>query len=222
MPFKLDCPYCGAKQPEWPKQRKKKCVTCKQVMHVRCTTLIARKHTEYGWDGWGEWKNEALMTEKEAWLCDYFYLIVAHSEPKKAIFQQWKTEHNIQHESRYRDNVWGMLNNLLNEYMEKSDYAQMEDIYRQQAKFLKEEGKDPYIQIQQAGKMRLLVYKQGNCRQVDVEVFSGKGDPDPCPVCLALNKKRLSFEHALRELPLPPRECKNKYCDCYYAQVFNF
>lgn len=215
------CPYCQEEQPAWPKQSKKKCISCKQIMHVKCTTLIAKERFEGMWDGWDEWRDEVLMTDKEAWLCDQFYFLVAHEEPRKANYFQWKSKNDIQNESRYRDIVWGMLNILLIEYAKKEDYSTLSGIYRHQARLLEEEGKDQYEQLRLAGKMVLLNHKLGNYKYVEIESHSAKGDPVLCPECLAITGKRLPIGQALSELPLPPRDCKNRYCFTYYAQVFN-
>jgi hypothetical protein len=87
-------------------------------------------------------------------------------------------------------------------------------------KFLKEEKKDPFILLREQGKTQLIQLKGDNYEQVKICLSKRKSDPVPCEICLALEHKVYRIDCALDELPLPPKECKSKYCNTYYGQVF--
>jgi len=67
--------------------------------------------------------------------------------------------------------------------------------------------------------MRLIQIKTNNYGKVKIGLLKREDDPIPCDACLSLQNKEYSIDQALEELPIPLKECKNKYCCSYYQHV---
>lgn len=210
------CPYCMKNQEAWPARSKKKCSHCKKTMYVRYKTIERERGT-----GNLILSDKILATEEDAWVHDWMIDLFELGYSKKK-FDKRKIDYTkkLGVMLSNRDAVWSILNELQDSYAKKSDLSKVQTVQFFMAKFLKEEKKDPFILLREQGKMRLLQLQRDNCRQVKICISRRKDDPVPCDICLTLENKIYSIDHALDELPLPPKECKNKYCYTYYGQIF--
>lgn len=210
------CPHCGKVQGAWPERSKKKCSYCKRTMHVRHECIEKERGT-----GNLILSDKILVTEDDAWVYDWILDLFDFGYSKKK-FDRKRSEFAKKQGVAIsnREAVWSILNELLEKYTKSSDLSKMQTVEFFMAKFLKEKEEDPYIQLREQGKTRLVQLKSDSCNQVKICLSKRKSDPLPCDICLALENRVYSIDRALDELPLPPKECKNKYCYTYYGQIF--
>jgi len=210
------CPYCGENQETWPQRRKKKCSQCKKTMYVRYKSIERERGT-----GYLVFSDKTLATEEDAWVYDWMLDLFELGYSRKK-FDKRKSDYTKKHgvTLNNRDAVWSILNDLLDKYTKSSDLSKVQSVQFCMAKFLKEKEEDPYIQLREQGKTRLIQLKSDNCNRVKICLSKRKNDPVPCEICRVLENKEYSVDRALAELPLPPQECKNKYCSTYYGQIF--
>ena len=90
---------------------------------------------------------------------------------------------------------------------------------------LSQKGKDPLRELRLASKMALLNYKKAGFKKVRWVASYGSRT---CKKCTSLNGKIYSIEKALKDMPLPLKDCKNfmnspKYgfCRCCWVPVIN-
>lgn len=205
----LSCPYCGEIQSGLPKRRKTKCAACRNITHLR----YRRWTNEQGTSNYFL-SDPRLVKDDEVWKYDWVQNLVGYGITIDYFEQRrMKTLSD-------RDCAWSILNELLNQFMKRSEFRSLSHIYQLMAKFLMEENKDPLVQLQQAHRMSLLQMKQEGYRKVVVMISNRKADPIPCPVCLSWEKRVLVIDDALRLLPLPPVGCQNKYCESCFSLAF--
>lgn len=126
---------------------------------------------------------------------------------------------------REGDLIWSIFNNLLKKFFEVEDYHNLKCIYYGMALFLHEEGKDPYQMLQESAKMELTRIKsEGRYEEVKIG-WSANG----CPSCKELADKVYSIEEALKELPIPNKDCSTwkhmseyGFCRCNYRLNLKF
>lgn len=125
---------------------------------------------------------------------------------------------------KLQDYKWGLFNQQLNQAMRKNDFNELRRIYLEMADFLEREGKNNSHILQLARKMQSLSQKEELlAKQQDgfkkVEILANQG----CPECLKQNGKIYSIDQALKEMPLPNKNCCHQYgyCRCSYISVID-
>jgi len=115
------------------------------------------------------------------------------------------------------DVVWAIVNERLLEAMKRKDWSLMQRLYQEMARFLYEQGKDFFQQLQEAVRCKLLQYKSGGSFE-KVEILP-ELDSECCEKCKALAKKQLTIEEALQTMPIPVQDCGSGWCRCTYLPV---
>ncbi len=122
------------------------------------------------------------------------------------------------------DILWSIANQFLMEAMKVNDWQRMKMIYLDMALFLHEEGKDCFKIKQQSAKCELKNLQKSEVIK-KVEILTC-GDSS-CLVCQKLTGKILTIEEALRDMPIPVKDCSFKlnpeapagWCRCCYLPV---
>ena len=129
---------------------------------------------------------------------------------KKEISKRFKKE------ASDGDVVWSLFHKLTLENV--NDFQKLSSIYYEMAIFLNEEGKNSYDMKCQATKMQLLDYKQNGVKKVRWVASYGERT---CPGCKSLNDQIFPIDKALKEMPLPLKECKNldNGCRCCWISI---
>jgi hypothetical protein len=124
------------------------------------------------------------------------------------------------------DIIWGLSNQLLGEAMKEGDWHRIKMIYFEQALFLHQSGKDCFRLLQESKKCELREYQQrGKDVVKKVEVLTAIDKS--CPDCQKLVGKIFTIEEALKEMPIPAKDCSYKinpeaptgWCRCCYVPV---
>ena len=113
-----------------------------------------------------------------------------------------------------RDIIWALMNQALINNI--NDYIKQYHIYYLMGKFIRDEGKNDSNQyFELSTKSLLLKYKSEGIRKVRFLASLGERT---CNSCLKLNGKMFDIEEALKNIPAPSKECKNKdhhgYINC--------
>lgn len=203
------CPYCGEVLPKRP-TRKSKCPFCKKVIYVRTDPDTREKviTTEEGV------REIDARWERKRWLRELSSYEITErdfdSEKERLAKQFGKEPSN-------RDVVWGLFNSLAKRQPSASLYYQM-------ALFLEEEERDFIPVLQQSRKMDLLHWKEMGITKVEIHTAGDKS----CPSCQLLQGKVYKIGDALKEMPIPNKECttcwhhpNQGFCRCIYVASFN-
>jgi len=195
------CPYCGELLPRKP-ERKRKCPFCKEVIFVRTDPETHEKiiTTEEGA------REIAARRERIAyrnrWLRTLGITEEYFNSVKKKLAEEFKREPSN------RDVFWRVLN--------------QQGLYYEMALFVEEEGGDFFPLLQQTRKMELLEYKKGGTKKVEI-LATG------CPSCQKLSGKILDVDAALKEMPIPNKDCttywhnpNQGFCRCIYIAVLEW
>ncbi len=196
--FDSVCPYCGSNLAKPPK-KKKKCPHCGNYMYIRSSRILFPS---------------TCLTEEEAIATDEFYGLQEYGTSKDDFFQKHEQMDNENHIST----CIAIYENLL---LEKTDIFQLQSIYLKLALLNYKYGNEFISYLQNHAKMQLMHLKQNGC--VQVKIFS----VGSCNTCHKLNGRVLTIEAALREKPIPCRDCthemekeKTGWCRCLYEPVY--
>lgn len=107
-------------------------------------------------------------------------------------------------EASDKDVIWSLFNKLISKYI--NNFNHLSQIYYEMVLFLDEEGRDSYDMRYQSTRMQLLDFKQKGVKEVRWLASAGERT---CKKCESLNGKIYSMELALKEMPLPLKDCKN-------------
>ena len=83
----------------------------------------------------------------------------------------------------------------------------------QHDKDVEESNKNFTLSNEEDSKERLLRYQDAGCSGVRI---STSGDSRVCPACAKQKGKFYTIENALKEMPVPCKECSSDYCRCIY------
>ena len=193
------CPHCGSWLEKRPK-RKSKCPICNNYIYVR---------------------NGKLFTLDEIIVADFLekfeYLGIDKSnfkEKRKIFKERFKTEPST------HDIIWGILNELI--LKNANDYYILSKLYYELALIAYKEEKNFFRLLQKSMEMKLKdMEKVGVIEKVEI---IAAGYDDVCEECSKLNGKIFSMEEALRQMPIPNRNCttsindgKRGFCRCIYV-----
>jgi len=220
---KAECPYCHKSLSKIPGS-KTKCPHCGEFMFVRTRpkdnvrVVITKDEAEKIKE---EWHEIAITEEFKKRLSDSplfsekKYLAVKDSLSKKFGFPP-----------KEDDVLWGLSNYLLQEYIKKDDWQEIKMIYFNQALFLHEQGKDCFYILKEVARCELIILeKLDYFKRVEILTCNDQS----CPECQKLSGKVFTIEQALKEMPIPVKECTCKlnpkalggWCRCMYVSVID-
>lgn len=220
------CPYCNKELVKFP-GRKTKCPHCGNFIYVRTKPgnkqriLIKENQIEQIEQEWREYLfNSSSVSDFRNRLKSQYEKNFdnKYSDIKNELTKRFKTEPSE------ADILWGLSNYLLSEFMKKDDLGEMKMVYFHQARFLYEDGKDYLWVLQQVHKCDLMAYvKSGVVKKVEIVTCK----ENSCPSCHKLDGKIYTIEQALKEMPIPEKNCSNDpnpkskkgWCRCYYGSV---
>lgn len=113
-----------------------------------------------------------------------------------------------------RDRQWRELGRRLREAAKRSDWQQMESIYREQATFLRREKRDSFQVSYQAMRCNLMHAKSQGVTGVRI---STSRDDRTCEKCRALEGMAFTIDEAIGKMPLPVKCNEEDWCRCVYA-----
>lgn len=115
------------------------------------------------------------------------------------------------------DKNWRDFNKQLLQAFKQSDYSAASSLYFEMALQLYKEGKKFFPPLQDSAKMKILSLKQSGVIK-SLEILAGD-----CPSCQKLSGKKYSFDQALKEMPIPNKDCsfelesgKPGWCRCMW------
>jgi hypothetical protein len=157
-------------------------------------------------------RNKKLVTEERANIIDelkrFNFTDNQYKESKKIL------ERKFGHKPNYYDVIWHICNKEI--IKNRNNYNELRFLYYNMALFLNNRNKDCFQILQQAKKMDLLYFKSINNEEV---VING----GICPSCQKLNGKIFKIDDALKQMPIPNKNCTNirhdkkrSFCLCYY------
>ncbi len=213
----LVCPYCGQILEQGP-PRKRKCPFCKGFLYVRrlpstgkrvLVTKERAKRIELWWD-------EIHFRERWLGVLDYYGIT-------KDEYYRLKVQ--LSHKSKTgasdRDVIWSFLNRLVQEKMVTANFGDLSMLYHSMALLLEEDGKDFFDMLQEARRMKLIKYRE---EEIIAQVQISTAGYQSCPSCQRLEGKVFKIDDALREMPIPNKECttpslnpRQGFCRCCYA-----
>jgi hypothetical protein len=115
------------------------------------------------------------------------------------------------------DIIWKLYNVRIQEEIKSGNVRVLRWLNWDMALFLYEEGKEFFESMQESQKMHLMEYKQQGLAKVRI------ASPGGCPACIDMMGKVLAIEVALKEMPIPVKNCTYKsdgrtpgWCRCRY------
>jgi hypothetical protein len=121
-----------------------------------------------------------------------------------------------------RDVIWSLYTDKIHDAIKQGNLHLLKILNWDMALFLQEEGKEFFECMQESQKMHLMEYKQQ--RLAKVRIISAGG----CPACINMIGKVLAIDVALKEMPIPVKDCTFKlhgrtpgWCRCRYVPYFD-
>ena len=123
------------------------------------------------------------------------------------------------------DKQWAELNREVAELSKSRDWGSLSYAYFQMALQLQGEGKDFFHVLQESARWKLHDFKKKDIKRVKISSVGG------CPACEELNGKVYSIEDALKEMPIPCKDCTFDlhgehasigWCRCIYVAELDF
>lgn len=157
-------------------------------------------------------RNKKLVTEERVNIIDelkrFNFTDNQYKESEKILNKRFG------HKPNYNDVIWHLCNKEIIE--NRNDYDILRLLYYKMAQFLNKRGKEFFHLLQQSKKMELLYFKKMGMDEV--EIISCY-----CSFCQKLNGKIFKINDALKQMPLPHKECTNilydkkrGFCTCSY------
>lgn len=125
------------------------------------------------------------------------------------------------------DKQWAELNKDVVELSKSRDWDAVSYKYFQMALQLQEEGKDFFHVLQESTRFKLRYFKKDGITRVSI---SDSGEAS-CPACRNQRGKIYSIEDALKEMPIPCKDCTFDlhgihasvgWCRCVYVAELDF
>lgn len=213
------CPYCKDEITPVPK-RKKKCPYCSKTFYPRkhyqtkeYVFLKEEELSQYENDKNHYFRAKELLRS----ISGVFDLSTRQTEQKVSETTKRLSEWFGQ-EASFPDVVWG----IANEYLSKTSKSQMESLYFPMALFLHGTGRNPNDILRILNELQLKRYKKEGFIK-NVEILSA--GEQSCEQCQKLAGTKINIAQALKEMPLPCRECthdiesngKYGWCRCVYV-----
>jgi len=207
------CPYCHNYLLKFP-LKKYQCPHCKKYIYVRTSSKTSEKLLTTEDDAKqidDEWKNKTNTTRWFNTLRNNGITNTDIEGERKVLSKKFGKQVDD------KDLIWGLFNKLT---VRNKDFQKLKMVYYSMALFLNEEGRSSLQLLQQAARMELLDYKNQDFIKT-VEILTCKNDS--CLACQKFQGKRYSIEEALRDLPIPVKNCSHTFyengkgfCRCLY------
>ncbi|MEO0114614.1 MAG: hypothetical protein ABIK93_03970 [candidate division WOR-3 bacterium] len=217
----LTRPYCKKFLPQMP-TRKKKCPFCQNYIFVRTLPKTKEKVLVTNEDAkkidveWGKIQHRLNRLNKlsEVGISEADFCKRVGKTIEEATDQEIK------------DIIWSKYNELVMKYTKSNDFGVLKTLYYRMALFLDEEGKDFFQILQQSAKMELMNFRQSKVIK-KVEILTA--GENSCESCQQLAAKVFTIEEALKNMPIPNKECSFKmfeksirgFCRCCYNAVID-
>ena len=202
------CPYCNVNLPKEPK-RGSKCSKCGEVFHV-----VGRPSD----------KQKVITTEEEFRVFNFrkdleFFYLDNPREFEKALEAARKgLRSQFGHEPKERDVLWRLANDIIVQKAESGDFLNLPQVYLVMALFLHRIGETNFELLKAHHAATLEHFKRQNIKNVSILTSSC------CATCQKLGDKKMEINTALKEMPIPSKNCTNKinvkapdgWCVCAY------
>jgi len=212
------CPYCDNSLTPTPR-RKTKCKNCGNYFYVktrvsdRLKVIVTEEEKESIEKDWTQYYIDNAPSP-----CPTFITDEEFQEAEKLV--QAKGKKIIPN-----DIAWGLLNKKLNSYIKQKNFGGMHQLYYEMAIFTQKEGRDCFQLLQESSRCYLLDAKSRELEKVEI---STAGEGNSCSHCQKLNGKVFTIEEALRDMPIPVKECMTEvfvdgkgFCRCIYSPVID-
>ena len=154
-----------------------------------------------------------LFTEEQANIIDSLKMFGfsrdQYFEAEKQVMKKFG------HQPKYRDVIWYICNQEI--LIHRDDWNYLSQLYYNMALFLNKHEKECFHILQQSRKAQLLYLKEMGIEEVEIHAI------DRCPSCLKLDGKILKIDEALKQMPIPNKDCTNirddkkrSFCICQY------
>ena len=226
-----DCPHCKKKLSKFPGARKR-CEFCCEFIFPKTRPdrirVIVKDHERKIIDElYGEYMDARNLRD--------FGFIPQTDKDKLALSTMGSAQFNAKdytnmkeqlkkssgHEPFPRDVVWGIFNRKI---IESKSHKERSHIYWKMARFVYEEEKNPYRLMQQSKNSDLLSYKNTG---LNIKVIISAYTQGCCKECLKQENKIYTIEEAIKNMPIPCKECSNQpnekgfgWCRCMWQPIF--
>jgi len=193
------CPHCGSWLEKRPK-RKLKCPICSNSIYVRNCKLFTL---------------DELTVEDFLEEFEYLGIDKSYFEERRIILKK-----RFRTEPSKHDVIWGILNGLI--LKNADDYYILSRLYYKLAFIANKEKKEFFHLLQKSKEMTLKnMQKDRVIEKVEIDAV---GYDDLCEECSKLDGKIFTIKEALRQMPIPNRNCttridggKRGFCRCEYV-----
>jgi DNA-directed RNA polymerase subunit RPC12/RpoP len=223
----VKCPYCQKELTKFP-GRKTTCPHCSNFIYVRTKPSDDRQRILVREDQLEKLEEEWQKYSQKYQAAAEFKRGLQNSDLGFTEKQYLKVKEDLTKRFGFNpsegDILWGVSNLLLEEAMKEGNWHRMKMIYFNQALFLHQEDKDCFKILQEVARCELKdKQKSGVVGKVEI-LTAGK---QSCSACQKLAGKILTIEEALKEMPLPIKNCSFKlnpkaptgWCRCCYIPV---
>ena len=116
---------------------------------------------------------------------------------------------------------WIVLSKQVEEFSKDGDWQSLSQVYFQMALHLYKEGKEFFHVLQESARFQLLSFRELDIKRVHISVVG-------CSACMKQKDRIVSIEEALKEMPIPCKDCTTKikgpaskigWCRCTYITV---
>lgn len=212
------CPLCKIKLEKMP-SKKRSCPHCESIMIVRTSPitqnrfLLSEQSVEQIEKLWKEYKFSLRWVKSLS--RSYNISSPAFSKKRTELSKKFGSEPN------QPDVIWGVFKDVAVNLMNTIpiDYEVLSVLYFSQAMFLYENNKPFFETLQESNKMCLMRFQQHGIRKVQI-----LGGGESCKGCGNNNGKTLTINQALKEMPIPWKDCthelekgKPRWCRCTYV-----
>jgi hypothetical protein len=212
------CPYCHTTLEKAP-LRKKKCPACNNYIYVR--TLPHTKQRVLATDIASDIIEEYLEyhvsedVDTEKWMKKLGIDRKEFEEQRVLLSKKFGSTASDQ------DTLWSIFNKSV--LSKPNDFSYLKGLYYEMALFKNEIGKNPFNCLKQSARFDLLGYKKtpdGVIKGVEILTSS-----DSCEACSPLKGKFYTINEALKEMPIPNKNCVfcdhglRNFCRCEYLPV---
>lgn len=193
------CPSCKKTLNKRP-TRKTRCPSCGNDIYVRSKPMVF---------------SSTLLTKDESMAVDWLNKLEYHGIGQKDyIDKREELTKKFGRSPKPTDIIWKLYNGRIQEAIKSGNLRLLKGLNWEMARFLYEEGKEFIGCLQESQKMHLMEYKQQRVEKV--RIISGGG----CPACINIIKV-LAIDVALKEMPIPVKDCTKGWCSCRYIPYFD-
>ena len=190
-----NCPHCNALL-DPALQRKKKCASCGKDIYVRTDPFKRVK---------------ILVSHDDALSIDVISTLGFTEKEYRAVAKE--LSHDFKTATPFiRDVVSSIIGKRQLDSFKRKDWQQAKMLYWEQARLLHQLGKDFFGVLQESAKCELYHYQAMGIDKAEI-LTAGETS---CSKCQSLNGEILNVTEALEAMPIPVKDCENRFCRCLY------